>query len=211
VILVDLFCGAGGMGRGFKEAGFEVLGIDIEPQPRYGGDDFQCEDAIAYLRWIVNSPEHLTAVDGFHASTPCQAYAPVTAWRGDRASHPDYVAEVRRLLEETGKPWVMENVPEPPLRADLTLCGTMFALPIRRHRVFETNWPIKRHPADCTHRREDYAFDHGAKQPESIYREAMECSWMTVRESRQAIPPRYAEFIGRQLKTYIEASGVAPA
>ncbi len=103
----------------------------------------------------------------------------------------------------------MENVTEAPIRADFLLCGTGLGLGVRRHRAFETNWsgPVMAH--GCQHRPSDYAFDHGGKQPESVYRDAMGCEWMTVRESRDAIPPAYCTFIGEQLLAHIETSVAA--
>lgn len=201
--LLDLFCGAGGCTRGYQEAGFEVVGVDIKPQPNYVGEEFHEADA---LEWLAENGAW--GFDAVHASPPCQAYAPVTAWRGSQADHPELVADTRDLLETTGLPFVIENVPEAPIRPDFFLCGTMFGLPVRRHRSFETNWfdptsvwgllpPCGHHPADMS-------FDHGGKPPESVYRDAMGCHWMTVAESRQAIPPAYTRFIGERLMADLE-------
>jgi SAM-dependent methyltransferase len=46
--LLDLFCGAGGAARGYQLAGFHVTGIDINPQPRYAGDEFHQADAMTF-------------------------------------------------------------------------------------------------------------------------------------------------------------------
>ena len=128
--LLDLFCGAGGAARGYQLAGFHVTGVDIAPQPRYAGDEFVQADAMTWP---------LDGYDSIHASPPCQAYANVTAWRGLRDDHPDLVAATRVRLEAAGVPWVIENVPEAPVRRDLLLCGSQFGLRVRRHRAFETS------------------------------------------------------------------------
>lgn len=123
----------------------------------------------------------------------------MTRWRGSQDDHPDLIAPVRQGLIATGLPWVMENVRTPELQADLMLCGSQFGLPIRRHRYFQFWYPHAFLVQPCQHSRKDMSFDHGGKQPESAYRDAMGCEWMTVRESREAIPPAYTEWIGTQL------------
>lgn len=182
---------------GYSRAGFDVVGVDNRPQPRYPFEFYQADA----LRWL------LEGYDAVHASPPCQYYAGVTAWRGRREAHADLIGPTRRLLEPTGLPWVIENVPGAPLRPDFLLCGTQFGLPVKRHRWFETNWtggPVMM--IGCHHKKADYAFDHGAKQTESVYRDAMGCEWMTVEESRQAIPPAYTEYIGAQLMQHLRVA-----
>lgn len=203
--LLDLFCCAGGCARGYVNAGFDVTGVDIAPQPRYllsGASAFVQADALEYVK------EHGHEYDAIHASPPCQRYSRATAWRGDRSSHPDLFVTTRSLLERTDKPWVVENVQEARhlFRAPTMLCGSSFGLPFRRHRWFELSEPVNELIPPCQHRRTDYSFDHGGKQTEAVYRDAMGCSWMTVHEARQAIPPVYAEWIGRQLLRVLEGS-----
>lgn len=197
--LLDLFCGAGGAGMGYHRAGFEVVGVDIDPQPRYPFE-FHQDDAMVYP---------LAGFDAVHASPPCQHYAPVTRWRGNQDNHPDYLGRVRDRLTGWGGPWVIENVPGAPFEPDVVLCGSQFGLPFRRHRWFWTSWPSFALAAPCQHRRSDFSFDHGGKQPESIYRDAIGCGWMTVLESREAIPPAYTEWIGTRLLDTLRGEGVA--
>lgn len=85
------------------------------------------------------------------------------------------------------------------MRDAFMLCGSLFGLRIQRHRLFECPALPFRLIPPCQHRRDDYSFDHGGKQTERVYADAMGCNWMTVQESRQAIPPAYTEYIGRQL------------
>jgi DNA (cytosine-5)-methyltransferase 1 len=187
--LLDLFCGAGGCSVGYTRVGFDVTGVDIKPQPNYPFDFVQA-DALTFP---------LDGFDAIHASPPCQHHAPVTRWRGHQDDHPELIAPTRVRLEAAGVPYVLENVRTTALRGDFMLCGTTLGLRIRRHRHFETNWSGLVMSYGCQHQPTDYSFDHGAKQPESVYRDAMGCHWMTVQEAREAIPPAYTEWIGAHL------------
>src|SRR5262252_358856 len=127
--LLDLFCGAGGAAMGYWRAGFDVTGVDVVPQPSYPFTFVQA-DALAYP---------LDGFDAVHASPPCQAYSVATgnARRGD---HVDLYEPVRRRLEASGLPWVIENVIGAPYRQGVVLCGSMFGLRVRRHRNFEASF-----------------------------------------------------------------------
>jgi hypothetical protein len=193
--LLDLFCGAGGAAMGDHRAGFDVTGVDIVPQKNYPFP-FRQADALEYLA------AHGNEYDAIHASPPCQHYANVTRWRGDQSDHPDLLPETRRLLTASGLPWVIENVPGSPMRADLMLCGSMFGIAVRRHRWFETSWGHFGLLPACQH---DglLPFEH---KGERAYADAMGCDWMNKTEAREAIPPAYTEFIGRQLLAAMEAT-----
>jgi hypothetical protein len=207
--LLDLFCGAGGCSVGYARAGFDVVGVDINPQPNYPFEFIQYDALDAAANLADFGEVFGLRFDAIHASPPCQHYANVTRWKGDQDNHPDLIEPTRRLLWQTGLPWVIENVRTTHLNADYMLCGTAFGLPFRRHRHLETNWSGATMNYGCQHQPADYSFDHGAKQPESVYRDAMGCEWMTVLESREAIPPAYTEFIGAQLLAHIKQEAVA--
>jgi len=115
---------------GYHLAGFEVTGVDIQPQPRYPFRFVQA-DALAYLA------DHGHEYDAFHASCPCQLYSATQRIQG--RDHPDLIGATRTALENTGRPWVIENVPGAPLRDPVLLCGAMFGLRTYRHRLFETS------------------------------------------------------------------------
>jgi hypothetical protein len=193
--LLDLFCGGGGAARGYQLAGFHVTGVDHRQQPHYCGDAFVLADALEFVA------QHGREYDAVHASPPCQAYSRATAWRGDRSQHPDLIAATRVALASAGRPFVIENVQDARglLRHPVMLCGTALGLPFRRHRYFELSGCGLLLAPPCQHRRADYSFDHGRKQTEAAYRDALGCGWMTVHEARQAIPPAFTEWVGRQL------------
>jgi hypothetical protein len=171
---------------GYRLAGFDVTGVDIVPQPHYPFAFVQA-DTLEYLS------DHGHEYAAIAASPPCQYYANVTAWRGDRANHPDLIHAVRVRLVRAGVPWAMENVPEAPLRRDLLLCGSQFGLAVRRHRVFELSHPTFELLPPCHHHRGLVPFMH---KDERAFADAMGCTWMTKLEAREAIPPAYTEHVG---------------
>jgi len=184
---------------GYHNAGFDVVGVDIEPQPNYPFEVVQA-DALEYVA------EYWSLFAAIHASPTCQTRARVTAWRGARDNHPDTLAPMLKQLRRIPRPWVVENVTEAvvdgTLRPDVVLCGSMFGLPIRRHRAFETSWRPFALMQPCQHHRDDLPFMH---KGERAFTDAMGCYWMTNREGRQAIPPAYTQFIGAQLLEHLRA------
>jgi DNA (cytosine-5)-methyltransferase 1 len=208
--LLDLFCGAGGAAMGYYRAGFDVVGVDVKPQPRYPFAFVQAD--------ALRPPFRLENFDAIHASPPCQAYIRSGMVARD-GRHRPLIAPVRALLVSSGKPYVIENVEGAPVRPTFVLCGSMFALAIRRHRRFEVPSVFALHPATCDHSRPItgvYGHPHGkggawrnGKRPMlpsdlATWSRELGINWMTAKELAQAIPPAYTEFIGRQL---LEAIG----
>lgn len=191
---------------GYHRAGFEVVGVDVEPQPRYPFE-FHQADAMMFP---------LDGFDAIHASPPCQAYsAGKNIWKGrlpeDR--HPDLVAATRERLVAAGVPWVIENVVGAPLTNYVVLCGDMFGLGVKRHRLFETSFMVWA-PPQCRRQHPHFfvsVFGGGAKARKTgrgfpktnvVHGEAsraMGIDWMARGELSQAIPPAYTEWIGRRL------------
>lgn len=212
-LLLDLFCGAGGASAGYHRAGFDVVGVDINPQPNYPYDFVQ-GDAMEWLRaWPAMSLE----VRAIHASPPCQRHTKLaTGTQGTFGNHPDLIDETRDLLSQMHIPWVIENVIGAPLRSPITLCGEMFGLGVIRHRLFESNMPIMQpehvpHRGRCKRREHGQRYDgpyfgvygHGGGKDGSVadWQQAMGIDWMPVRrELAEAIPPAYTRYIGGQLR-----------
>lgn len=211
--VLDLFCCAGGAGMGLYRAGFEVVGVDIKPQPNYPFE-FHQADALDF------------PTDGFDfiwASPPCQAYSVTRKIGGTGDQHPELVEPVREKLIASGIPYVIENVPGAPLLNPFVLCGTMFGLKVYRHRLFEASFFVlvpAHHPhVGSTNASRAYSsFADGAAiicVAGNNFRRAdgalaMGIDWETTRaELAQAIPPAYSEFIGRAAIAHIESERAA--
>jgi DNA (cytosine-5)-methyltransferase 1 len=210
--LLDLFCGAGGAGMGYHRAGFEVVGVDIKPQPHYPFKFVQGE-ALEYVR------EHGAEFDVIHASPPCQAYSTTKGLHS--RFHPMLIDEVRLGLSLTNRPFVIENVKGAPLLNAITLCGSSFGLGVWRHRLFES--PVFFWASPCQHDLCPLPLDvtgtggpcatrptpggglHRKPRNLADARWAMGIDWMTRKELAQAIPPAYTAFIGSQLMSALKA------
>lgn len=211
-------CGkAGGAGMGYDRAGFEVIGLDKDPQPRYPFEFIQ-GDILAAL----DDPVFMARFNAVHVSPPCQKF---TAYRrrgaGVGDGYPDLVAPVRKRLEASGLPWVMENVAGSPVRPLVHLCGSSFGLDVQRHRWFETNVPMMSPP--CVHGIWKPRFPCATNRtnlrrtveigvwriPLEVQQRAMGIDWMTLDELTEAIPPAYTEYIGAQLLEHMAASAGA--
>jgi DNA (cytosine-5)-methyltransferase 1 len=199
---LDLYCGAGGASVGLHLAGFELVGVDIKPQPSYPFKFIQA-DALEI---------DLNGFDFIWASPPCQAF---TAYKR-RTNHvkpcSNLIPKTRIRLKAANTPYVIENIPG--ARAELInpiqLCGSSFELDIRRHRLFECSFPVEAPP--CNHSWQTPRFPPATNRknlrstvevgvwriPLKIQQKAMGIDWMVRKELSQAIPPAYAEFLGRQ-------------
>lgn len=222
--IFETFCKAGGAGKGYHDAGFDVVGLDIEPQPRYPFP-FILGDALEVLDCMINGWKYqatdgrwygLEDFDAFHASTPCQGYTKAAQqWRAAGKEYPDLIAKAREALKATGKPYIIENVPDSPLINPTILNAALFGLRVRRTRLFETSFPmplVLRPPEEKSNFRMgrpvkdgDIVTPVGHFSNVGYARRQMGIDWMTRDELAQAIPPAYTNFIGRQLLAVLEA------
>lgn len=206
--LLDKFCGAGGAGMGYHLAGFEVVGVDIDPQPDYPFEFIQA-DALTF------------PTDGFaaiHASPPCPKHSSLNGWSGVSMS-PDLIPATRARLIASGLPYVIENVQGAPLIDPVRICGQGMGLEVRRHRLFEANFPLT--GVACYHPGPPVivvggsigrkVFDPRRKAIAPSWEDAkrvMGMPWATRRQGVvNAIPPAYTEHIGAWLMAHL---GLAP-
>jgi len=207
--ILDLFCGAGGAGVGYSRAGFEVIGVDNKTQPHYPFEFYKA-DALTF------------PIDGFdliHASPPCQHFTKYNNCRSDfKYKYQNLLPQTRELLINSGLPYIIENVPGAPLIDSVILCGSMFGLDVRRHRLFECSFPVQQ--LKCDHSIwEPNRFPGGRSRerggprvkcrgtvevgrwniPIEVQQHAMGIDWIPVLKSlSEAIPPAYSEYIGNE-------------
>ena len=201
VRLLDLFCCEGGAGMGYALAGMTVHGVDIEPQPRYPFS-FTQGDALAYLE------AHGHEYDMIHASPPCQGYSHLTP-ADHKDKYPKLIPQLREMLKRLGLPYVIENVQgaRHELENPVMLCGSMFGLRTRRHRWFETNFPVAA-PCACDHSEMPLLVTTASKAsrakrhalgipPKSVKNapQAYGIGWMSCDGLKECIPPAYTRHI----------------
>ena len=204
--LLDLFCGAGGAATGYHRAGFEVVGVDIKPQPHYPFE-FHQADALTYP---------LEGFVAYHASPPCYENtwsarrwidAPVAYEKTDR------LKETRSLLLKADKPFILENTPGAEMSNYIKLEGTMFGLKVIRERWFELyGFDILLLPSRLKIKSPIQSGNyftvvgHGGNSRDcrlKTWQEAMGIDWMTKYELTQAIPPAYTRYIGKHLLDFL--------
>lgn len=219
-VLFDFYCKAGGASYGYHLAGFEVVGVDIEPQPNYPFEFIQMDAIEAIYKYADE-------FDAAAASPPCKSATGLQnlgiARNGSYPDHEDLIPATREALKTTGKPYIIENVVGSSLTDYITLCGKSFGLKVYRHRRFESN-ALLLAPPHLPHRDKTPSAGNG-KSPKGFisvcgtggvkgmtsdeivnyWSYAMGIDWMTRAELAQAIPPAYTEYLGKQLMKHVKA------
>jgi site-specific DNA-cytosine methylase len=107
-LCIDLFCGYGGWARGFLDAGYRVVGFDIEPKcaKRYPG-----EFVLADVRNLDG--RRFAGARVIVASPPCQEFSAMVEMRRPRdiPRAMSLVREAERIIGEARPEfWAIENI-----------------------------------------------------------------------------------------------------
>lgn len=193
---------------GLYRAGFDVIGVDINPQPNYPFDFYQYDACKLNISDFID-------VSLVWASPPCQQFTRARHLRNAQGRNTpalNLIPTIRTQLSSISIPWIIENVPDAPLISPIQLCGSSFLLKVRRHRIFESNIPL--HGLPCYHKIQGKPVGVYHKLNDSIpfggttatslaeAQSAMDIDWMIWNELKEAIPPIYAEYLGLQVLTY---------
>lgn len=211
---LDLFCGGGGVSVGLTRAGFDVWGVD-----RKFSKDYPFPIMVADALDVLADTGFLSLFDLLWASPPCQEHTAmrslyIAQGRGPKVYGRDLIGKVRPYLVASGKPYIIENVPNAPLIDPVQVCGSSFTLQVRRHRLFESNLDLK--GSVCRHDLQGDAVGVYGSAGDAIpgggriarttaeAGRAMGIDWMRKwEEIKEAIPPVYAEYLGLQAKAML--------
>lgn len=213
--VLDLYTGVGGAYVGYQRAGFDVVGVDIDPQPDHPGA-FRQGDVLDL------DPAYLRTFELVHASSPCQYDAAITRGTNKHLRHryPNLYEPTRQLLKSAGVPYVIETTSIFGPRVSAVLCGEMFGLSVIRHRKFEFGGWSTDKPTHVPHRGRVAGMRHGqwftgpyfavygeggGKGTVPQWQQAMGIDWTDNRKSiAEAIPPAYTEWVGRRFLDWLK-------
>lgn len=214
--LLDAYSCQGGAGMGYHLAGFDVVGVDLEPQPRYPFE-FHQGDALAFIR------DHGHEFDAIHASPPCHDHSALKTRTGKDHGTGWLLDATIEALAALDKPHVVENVEGADMVTNVVLCGSMFGLGahardgrrriLKRHRRFLTTAYVLTPPDQCAGHPVGGVYGNSGGTSGRGYKfttpeaaEAMGIDWMTGKGLSQAIPPAYTEFLGGGLLDQLRAA-----
>lgn len=198
-LLYDLCCGAGGVSRAALSLGWEVVGVDIKPQPEYPGP-FILADAL--------KPPLKPGADLVWVSPPCQGYSRFI-YTPSRWTTPRLVPQLREVAKALGRHYVIENVATcKDLRDPARLCGYQFGLPLIRHRLFETSFLLPQ-PPHLRHGKDWYQVCGHSRGTILQWQKAMGLDIKDRWSLAQAVPWAYTWFVLTWARVALSPQGSA--
>lgn len=206
--ILDMCCGEGGASMGYYRAAskylpekeIQIIGVDVRRMPRY-------PFGFIHTDVLTLDYEFLLGFDFIHASPPCQAYSQLSHF-ATKDTDLSILPRILTTIEASGKPYVVENVPLAPIRADIQLDGSMFGLNLKRRRIFQTNLRSARYPVETSFRENcGIVTVAGNASTLEAASKAMRINWMSKPGIQQAIPPEYTEWIFSQVLNQILEPG----
>lgn len=210
-VVVEFYCCQGGMATGLHDH-FNVLGVDLYPQPHFPYPMVQ-GDALEFLdRFTGWLRRRASAVTG---GPPCQRYSLTQRIQGNE--HPDLIAPTRNRFQRTGLPYVIENVEEArgELRDPVMLCDAAFGIRTYRHRLFEIGGGFTLNvPTHPEHTAPTRKMGRPPRDGENMHivgnfpsvdlaRQIMGMPHATRDGLREAIPVEYGRWIAGRLAEYL--------
>lgn len=206
--ILDLFCGEGGASMGYFKAAskylpasnVQIIGVDKRRKVRY-------PFGFIHADVLTLDYDFLLSFDFIHASPPCQPYSQLSHLAKTDMDK-TVLPRTLLMLEAAGKPYVVENNPLAPIRADIQLDGSMFGLALKRRRIFQTNLRSASYPCETSFRENSGVVTvAGNMSTLEAASKAMAINWMSKQGINQAIPPVYTEWIFLQVLSQILKPG----
>ena len=227
ILIFDGYCGGGGSAMGYYrqaiKSGYEPMIIGVDKTYKKDYPFIFIQDDI--IDMIESYPtKWWRQFDLLNFSPPCQGYSrckSMTISQGNKVSDELHIDIIRDFCKKIDIPYVIENVEGSGLNGAL-ICGSHFDLKVRRHRYFESNFPI--HSTTCQHKKQgkpvgvygsigDTVQGISSKTNKLVVggsvastleegAEAMGISWLGWSNLKEAIPPKYTEYIMRYYIAY---------
>lgn len=197
-LALDAYGCAGLMADGMRDAGWEVVVLDNDHRPLRHAAAQGHHTVLGDATQLLANRSFVQQFAWVHTAPPCQpssatrelAKAQARARGRDlagRAGAVDLIEPTRRLLDDAGVTWTLENVTRSVVRhwpGAVRLCGSSFGLQVERHRWFASSPDLELVGTACRHHTFPADPVTGKPRPWGVYgstRDAIPSGGRTVR------------------------------